>query len=505
MIPDRKMTGKKTEMYILSYFKNVKGNIAIAFAILLPIVMGAAGMAIDMAQAYHMKERLCGALDLAAVSAAATYTDQDDITSRLNTVIKENFVAGRIGELTETEVIVTDDDVTAKAYGVYKTAFMHAIGRDTMNVNCETTVKRDVRGLEVALVLDVTGSMSGSNISALRTASKNFIDIIYDRTSDDAFVKIGLVPYSIAVNVGEIAPAIVNNNLPTYRGAQVPYRYLTEESRLDTDVAWHGCVKARAYPYDALDESVTDGGYWEPYWAPSTPFDSKDNHWDSDFDDDDGDAGMIVPRQAECNDRRTPNLGCPETNPIVPLTSDKQKLIEATENLEFWCRGGTLGNLGMTWGHRILSPGLPFEEGADYDDEKWQKVAVMMTDGQNQFFDKRTEQSGKDSDFSSYGYFLDGSHPLGPSTPVGTSKRNAEDLMQERFMETCNAMKADDIEIYTIVFGDRLARSSYDGLREDFKNCASKPANYYLAPSQADLIAAFEKISKELSIIHITN
>ena len=492
-------------MMIMSYLKDRAANIAIVFAVMLPIIMGAAGMALDIAQAYHMRERLCGALDLAAVSAAATYTTQDDITMRLETVIKENFREGGIGEMTDTEVSVTDDNINAKAFGVYKTSFIHAVGFPTMNVSCDTTVKRDVRGLEVALILDVTGSMRGTSIEALRTASMNFINIIYDRTSDDEFVKIGIVPYSIAVNVGDIAPDLVNDNRPLYRGVKVPYQYLDDADDLNSNVEWHGCVMARDYPADTLDESMDDGGYWTPYWAPSTPFDNTDNHWDSDYDDYYGNAGKIVHEYSKCDNRRTPNLGCPEANPIIPLTSDKQALITATERLQYWCRGGTLGNVGMTWGYRVLSPGYPFEEGADFDDEKWQKVAIMMTDGENQFFDKGTQHSGKDSDFSAYGYFAKSYHPFGPSTPVGSSKSDAEDIMQDRFMETCAAMKEDDIQIYTIVFGSKLAQSGYADLREDFQNCATRPTNYYLAPSQDDLIAAFEKISKELSIIHITN
>ena len=479
---------------LLKYRLATLGTIAAAFAVMAPVLVGSVGVALDLGQSYHIRARLCGALDVATISGAATYVEEDDVVERVEQFININYPSGAIGKVLSVDVEAAGEDVVARATARYKTSFMRVLGVPEMNISCKTVVHRDVRGLEVALVLDVTGSMQGQSIKSLRTATNNFIEILYDRSSDPDFVKIGLVPYSVAVNVGEIAPSIIDD-LPQYRGADVEYHYVDDEDDLDADVHWHGCVMARDYPHDTYDDDMDEGGAWEPYWAPATPADGDDNDWDVDS------GGSLNVGQSQCNNRRTPNLGCPEFNPIVPLTTNKEYLLKSAANLQYWCRGGTLGNVGMSWGYRLLSPAEPFTEGASYDNERWQKVVVMMTDGENQFWKKPETDGYKDSDFSPYGYYLDGTGPLGdPQSPLGDNKNEGKQIVQDRFVETCEDMKANGIKVYTIVFGTKLSGD----IKDDFESCASKPSNYFYAPEQDDLIEAFERISKELSIIYVS-
>ena len=61
-------------------------------------------------------------------------------------------------------------------------------------------------------------------------------------------------------------------------------------------------------------------------------------------------------------------------------------------------RGGTTGNLGLTWGWRTLSPQLARPLGRrdtehlplDYRPPFMEKVVVILTDGNNQFHDQDT-------------------------------------------------------------------------------------------------------------------
>jgi len=62
-----------------------------------------------------------------------------------------------------------------------------------------------VNKLEVAMVLDNTGSMAGTKLSTLKTAASNFVDTLSSaaaRSADPDAVKIGLVPFSMTVKVG---------------------------------------------------------------------------------------------------------------------------------------------------------------------------------------------------------------------------------------------------------------------------------------------------------------
>jgi len=58
-----------------SYIRNTGAAIAIMFAVMAPVVIGSAGMAIDYAQAYMVKQRLSQAIDAAALAATTSSND----------------------------------------------------------------------------------------------------------------------------------------------------------------------------------------------------------------------------------------------------------------------------------------------------------------------------------------------------------------------------------------------------------------------------------------------
>jgi hypothetical protein len=178
-------------------------------------------------------------------------------------------------------------------------------------------------------------------------------------------------------------------------------------------------------------------------------------------------------------------------DPIIPLTSDRTGLTDAAEDLDYWCRGGTLSNVGMIWGWRVLSPTEPFTEGAAYSNLLWKKAIILMTDGDNNLFDK----GGTDatSDYTAYGRLSD--NELGT-----TSSTEAKTEVNERMEEICTAMKEKGITIYTVTFASNINETT----KGYYERCASDPGKYYDAPTQEDLSEAFETIAKQLSNLHIT-
>ena len=54
------------------------------------------------------------------------------------------------------------------------------------------------------------------------------------------------------------------------------------------------------------------------------------------------------------NNATGPNLGCGPA--ITPLQPSKAVALAAINNMGPWSRGGTMGNLGLAWGWRTLSP-----------------------------------------------------------------------------------------------------------------------------------------------------
>ena len=157
----------------------------------------------------------------------------------------------------------------------------------------------------------------------------------------------------------------------------------------------------------------------------------------------------------------------------MPLNSDREALIDHVDNMV--PHGNTLGNIGMTWGYRVLSPEAPFEEANDWDDPFWRKAIVMMTDGDNT----------DDGTYSSYWFAA--------KNNMGVTQYN------QRFEETCTALKERGVTIYTVTFSS----GTNDNTKGYYRRCASSEDQYFDAPSQEDLINVFEQISRELSNLHI--
>lgn len=471
----------------LTYSKHQGGVIAVMFGLMIPVIVGATGVSVDMAQAYLVKSRLGAALDAAALAGAASgKSDADEIEEIVDAFMEANYPEGRIGRKISVDVEIDGDEITVTADARLDTAFMRIFGYDEVDIQTSTTVQREVRGLEVVMVLDNTGSMNtNNNIESLRVATDNFITILFESVDDPEYVRVGLVPYASSVNVGPYGLGIdldgdayddsfvvppeddpyadYYNGLNQYTGNN----YGIDEDDLEYDPSekgqWHGCVLAEEYSLDTEDHE----GPWEMY---RHDYNGNDFYVNNDYYNQ---YSQYDSTYAEVyNAYYGPNLYCPR-QPIVPLSSDEDELLSAAAYMT--ASGATLGNFGMAWGYRVISPEAPFIEGAEYDDEQWDKVALIMTDGVNTMSNV----------YSAYG--RSNEHDI-----------DADDL-DDRFTETCNNMKEEGILIYAVTFDDGVD----DDTKDLFRECATIPANYHDAPTQEDLEDVFEQIARELSNLYI--
>ena len=85
---------------------------------------------------------------------------------------------------------------------------MGLVGQDTIEVSAESEVKRGGNNVEVALALDVTGSMDGSRMDALRIAAKDLIDTVVNNVQTPYYSRVAIVPWANNVYVGGYADAI---------------------------------------------------------------------------------------------------------------------------------------------------------------------------------------------------------------------------------------------------------------------------------------------------------
>lgn len=262
-----------------------EGTIAVAFGLMAPMLVGSIGLAMDVSQAYLVRQRLHGAIDAAALAAAATSQDYFVISNRVIDFITANYPPEEIGILNEDdiEVDITSSEVTVTATATYNTTFMRIFGYRQINVASSVVVVREIKGLEVVLVLDNTGSLdpntddgyypqnnNPTNISAVRKAATSFVDILFDRVSDPEDIKIGIVPYSSSVNVGRYGLGQFPNGTTGYGSSFVTLpsgiTYTTSHTSTNqTGSSWNGCItehEATNYTASAAHMANTRGQMW---------------------------------------------------------------------------------------------------------------------------------------------------------------------------------------------------------------------------------------------------
>jgi Flp pilus assembly protein TadG len=201
----RRLTRAKTRL--AGFGRDEGGNIAIIAAIGVPILALVSFALLDINRASSQKRELQDALDAAALYAARStaVTDAD-----LQKVGSKALVAP-LGTMVDTRLISSsfalgkNGAVVATAQVSVKPFVSNIWLQGDMEVGANSEVLRSMNRIELALVLDNTGSMAGSKLANLKTASKNLIDTLATsaaRSSEPNPVKIGIVPFSQTVKVG---------------------------------------------------------------------------------------------------------------------------------------------------------------------------------------------------------------------------------------------------------------------------------------------------------------
>ncbi len=197
---------------------DVRGNVAMLFGLSLPVLILMTLGGVDIHRMSTVRVNLQDALDAAALAAARSpYTEDADLQRVGLAALRANLQAYPNVTLEEaqTSFTLSDDDVViADARVQVKTLvaniFLPPYGQlmdDYLPVGSHSEVDRSSRNLEVALVLDVTGSMAGERITDLKAAAKELVDIIVQPVQSPYYSKLALVPYSMGVNLGSNANA----------------------------------------------------------------------------------------------------------------------------------------------------------------------------------------------------------------------------------------------------------------------------------------------------------
>ncbi len=317
------------------FSKNEDGNVAILFGICVIVFMMLIGVAVDTGRAYYASSKTLAALDTAALATAKAMKEEGLSDSELQLIAEQYFQANsheaahKGVDFGELKVTVDRDkgSVNVEITGSVEASFARIMNVKEIPFSKSSSAIYNIKDIELAMMLDVTGSMRGSKLNDLQLAAKDLVNILIQDHSSANKTRIGLAPYSAAVNAGSYASAVSDG------------------------VSQDGCVFERD-GFNAYTDAVpVPGHFLSAMENPRTPSNTQ--------------------------------YGCPESE-VVPLTNDKNLL---TRTLDSYRAGGwTAGHLGTAWAWYLVSPEWasiwPVESRpVAYGNKKTIKAVILMTDG----------------------------------------------------------------------------------------------------------------------------
>ena len=168
-------------------------------------------------------------------------------------------------------------EVFAAANGNMLTSLLKAVGIKAIGFASSATVGKGNGSVEVALVLDNSGSMAGQAIADLRVATQNLTSVLYAGYEGTDKVRVGIVPFAGSVNVGSAHQAA--SWMDSAGRSPTHYENFAEQRtrfQLFTElgVKWGGCVEVRPSPHDVSDSLPAAGvpaSLFVPMFAPDEP------------------------------------------------------------------------------------------------------------------------------------------------------------------------------------------------------------------------------------------
>lgn len=506
------------------------------------LMMG--GFAIDIMRYEQTRTQLQNTLDRCTLMAA-TIEQRLDPESVVTDCVTKSGLASALGKIT---VVDGDNERDVKVQGraESKPFFMHMIGIDNFDAKAVSAASQGITNVEIALVLDVSGSMGGSKLADLKTAATEFVDtmIASDPNHRISFV---IVPYNAQVNLGSVLRSKYNA-VNQHGVSDVNCLELPTSTYANTMLSRTLALPMMAYADHAYGTNTTN--------AHVSPTDAT-----------------AVPNYSNAFCRRV-------AANIVRLPSQDATQIKAQIN-GLQAGGNTSIMLGMKWGLTLLDPGArgmyselvseneissnldgrPY----DYTDANSMKVIVLMTDGEHVAHDRITDnfktgaspiyRSTGDGEYSIFHashaapnqYYMPKTNQWLPApwtnngTPavqqdwkdiwsnlkmsyvawqfygraLGTTNASRSAAytaainsmrsiyatapeMNAQLQQSCNLAKDNSVVVYGIAF-----QAPTNG-QQQISTCASSPQHYYDAQNKAGIVTAFRSIASNLTQLRLT-
>ncbi len=178
----------------LNTIQEQRGSYIAMSAIALLVMFGFAALGVEAARWYAVQGELAKSIDGAAFAGAANVNNPNipDLNLFVEQVAQANFADGLLG--TDTAQFVVTPDGLGKITVSGSTNALNTLAKgynpayDKTHVATAGSAK--LRNAEIAMVLDVSGSMNGSPLTNLKDGSKQFVQNFADQENHSKFAMI---------------------------------------------------------------------------------------------------------------------------------------------------------------------------------------------------------------------------------------------------------------------------------------------------------------------------
>ena len=269
----------------LRELRNANGaNVTVTFALATVPMMGFVGAAVDYSHANSVRAAMQSATDATALmlSKEAVKLTAAQIQTKGNDYFKALFTRPEATNLLLNISYSNTDGskVVVNASADVKTDFMQLMGFHKLKVVANSIARWGTTKMQVALALDVTGSMAwDSKMPALKTATKELLTTLQTAAVTNGDVRVAIVPFAKYVKVdpsnhnqtwldwedwdddnGHDKSTTTCTTAKTGKSGKSKKKCTTSTTWVpDNHNTWNGCITDRDQDYDVKNTTPNPG------------------------------------------------------------------------------------------------------------------------------------------------------------------------------------------------------------------------------------------------------
>lgn len=481
-----------------------RGSIALTFAIMSIMMLGLVGTSVDFGRWLSARTETLNAMDAAVLAGGRILQLPGKTSADAIAAADKYYARNRSSSLDVDNTVfkVNNNEIIGTSSSTVKTPFLKFVGQGSLPVNLTAKAILAAGGgggsnntgthVEVAMMLDTTGSMGGNKMVDLKVAAKDLIDIVVWTDQSNYTSRVALAPFSEFVNVSashfhkiagpdagkyvvatteevtvevpverevceektkivsvqkwsskknrwvtkERKKKVTECSTVTETETQTQTQTTTETINLVDKGDKYTCIKERSTSDRYTDQAPSANNYFDYFGQPIEI--NADDVWEDDEIADNPEIDKVINNGSSCRPGAI----------ITPLTSDKALLKSRID--AFPTTGMTAGHLGTQWAWYLISP-------------KWSSIWPMASEPKAYSMVNETNSDGRPKLFKIAILMTDGSYNKQYSGHSSTTQAR----------EICTKMKAAGVTVYTVGFAISVG-SSPDLTTQQ---CATSPSH----------------------------